>query len=250
MASVGALLKAQGKPAESEAMFREVLRLSREVRVEDAPGTLEAIGGRQAALQGQNKLAEAEPLARESAEKMRRVLGDSHPRTLISISELDILLQSQGKYAEAEPFSREALEKQRRLFGDDSIDTLISYNSLAGLLITQKKHAEVIALLGPAEGAARRMFVGNMAARLGQFLTHLGSAQAATGQRSAGETRLLEAHAMLSKALGPNKKSTRNCTRALQELYEAWTAAEPGKGFEAKADEWRKVSEACAAAPK
>jgi eukaryotic-like serine/threonine-protein kinase len=250
MASMGTLLYAQGKAADSEVMYREVLRLSREVRGEDAPGTLSAIGGLQAALRGQDKLAEAEPLARESAEKMRRVLGESHPRTLIAISELDILLQSQGKYAEAEPLAREALEKQRKLFGDDNIDTLISYNSLAGLLITQKKHAEVAALLAPAEGAARRMFVGNMAPRLGQFLTHLGRAQAATGQVAMGEPRLLEAHAILLKALGPSKKSTRNCTQAIVEMYQARAAAEPGKGFEAMANEWQVTLDASTAAPK
>jgi hypothetical protein len=37
------------------------------------------------------------------------------------------------------------------------------------------------------------------------------------------------------------------CIRALIDLYAAWHAAEPGKGYDAKAAEWRKTLDAASA---
>lgn len=243
ISSLAVLRRAQGRVDEAIAMQREALKLSREVLGEDSPKTLAALADLAAMLQGAGKLEEAEPLAREALEKMRRLLGEEHPRTLVAISELDILLQTQGKDAEAEPLSREALAKQRKVLGDENVDTLISYSSLAGLLNRQRKFEEAATMLGPVEPAARRLFVGSMSARLGQFLIQLGRARAGIGDNADGEKKLLEAHAILVKAIGPFKKSTKNCERALAELYTAWAVSDSSSGYDAKAKEWKERAE-------
>jgi hypothetical protein len=55
------------------------------------------------------------------------------------------------------------------------------------------------------------------------------------------EANLLEAHAIYldAKDRGPTHKDTLECVQALVDLYAAWDKAEPGKGYGAKAAEWR-----------
>jgi tetratricopeptide (TPR) repeat protein len=173
------------------------------------------------------------------------VLGEEHPDTLTSINNLGSLLRSQGNVAEAEPYVREALEKSRRVLGDEHPSTLGSIGSLGGLLRAQGKHQEAIDLLAPAEATARKKFIGGNARRLADFLTALGRARVGAGydaeRFTLAEANLLEAHPIYvaAKTHGPTHKDTLACVQALVDLYTAWDKAEPGKGFDAKAAEWK-----------
>ncbi|MBS0189097.1 MAG: hypothetical protein JSS51_13605, partial [Planctomycetes bacterium] len=42
-----------------------------------------------------------------------------------------------------------------------------------------------------------------------------------------------------AKDRGPTHKDTLACVQALVDLYTTWDAAEPGKGYDAKASEWK-----------
>ncbi len=53
------------------------------------------------------------------------------------------------------------------------------------------------------------------------------------------ETALLEAHGILESALDAEHERTIKVIKSLIDLYESWHAAEPGKGYDVKADEWR-----------
>lgn len=55
------------------------------------------------------------------------------------------------------------------------------------------------------------------------------------------ESNLLEAHPIYvaAKDRGPTHEDTVACVRALVDLYTAWDKADPGKGYDAKAAEWR-----------
>ena len=53
------------------------------------------------------------------------------------------------------------------------------------------------------------------------------------------ETALLEAHGILESARGAKHERTIKVIKSLANLYDAWDAAEPGKGYDAKAAEWR-----------
>jgi len=77
----------------------------------------------------------------------------------------------------------------------------------------------------------------------------LGKARAGIAQFTTAEANLLEAHPLFVKTLGLNRKSTRACNEALIDLYTKWNIAEPGKGFDAKAAEWRGKLKAATAEP-
>ncbi|MFN9977196.1 MAG: hypothetical protein ACK58T_45570, partial [Phycisphaerae bacterium] len=142
----------------------------------------------------------------------------------------------------AEPLAREVLEKQLKLFGYESLDTLISVNSLGGLLLAKQKNREALETLAPAEAAARQVL--GSSARKHRFLLNLGTAQGRTGDFAEGEATLLEAQSAAVKSRGESHKDTRSCNQALIDLYAAWDAAQPGKGYDAKVVEWRTKLEA------
>ena len=39
----------------------------------------------------------------------------------------------------------------------------------------------------------------------------------------------------------PDSRDTRDCVRAIINLYTLWNAAEPGKGYDAKETQWRQT---------
>jgi serine/threonine protein kinase/Tfp pilus assembly protein PilF len=243
--SMGALLQAQGKLAEAEPLNREALEKYRRVLGEEHPSTLNSINNMGSLLRAQGKLAEAEPLNREALEKSRRVLGEEHPSTLISINSMGGLLRAQGKLAEAEPLFREALEKYRRVLGEEHPDTLASVSLTVSLKLDQNNAREALDLITPYEPAARKAFTGGNARRLADFLTGFGRARVGVGFDADGfkfaESNLLEAHPiyLAAKDRGPTHKDTLACVQALVDLYVAWDKAEPGQGYDAKAQEWR-----------
>ena len=181
-------------------------------------------------LQAQGKLAEAEPYCREALESRRRVLGDEHADTLISINNMGFLLQAQGKLAEAEPYCREALGGCRRVLGDDHRITLMSISTMGSLLHAQGKPVDAIALLEPAELAARRAFTAANAARLGQFLTLLGRCCSATGAFETAETNLTEAYAILSAGPNAPPKSRKDVLTGLAEPLRVLARRRAGPG--------------------
>ena len=127
--------------------------------------------------------------------------------------------------------------------GQEHKDTLTSINNMCALLLKQSKHQEVIDLLAPSEPAARQAFTGGNARRLSGFLTTLGRARIGLGndaeQLKLAESNLLEAHPIYMQSRGPTQKDTLECVQALADLYTAWEKAEPGKGYDAKAAEWK-----------
>ena len=53
------------------------------------------------------------------------------------------------------------------------------------------------------------------------------------------ETTLLDAYPLALNGFGPNNTLTQACITRIVDLYTAWDAVEPGKGYDAKSDERR-----------
>ena len=131
--------------------------------------------------------------------------------------------------------------------------TVVSTVALSRVLQEQHKDQEVIDLLVPAEPLARRCFTGGNAPRLGVLLATLGRARAGMsyeeGRYKAAETNLLESHEIARKARGATHRETLACARALADFYSAWHAAEPNKGYDAKAAHWKAALDAASTEP-
>ncbi len=183
--------------------------------------------------------AEAEIVLRECLRIRRRVPGDDTSVTLVAISDMGHVLFGMGKLAEAEPYWREALEGFRRVLGDDHTQTLVSITNLGKVLNAMGRHQEARTLLEQGEPLARRLWTGSNAKSLGVYLARLGEARTGVGQYTGAESTLLEAHGLLVAGFGEEHERTLKCIERLIGLYNAWHAAEPDQGYDAKAAEWR-----------
>ncbi|MDY7109933.1 MAG: tetratricopeptide repeat protein [Planctomycetota bacterium] len=238
ISNMGALLDSLGRLAEAEPYFREALEASRRILGDDHPNTLTSINNMGALLDSQSRLAEAEPYYREALEGRRRILGDEHPDTLGSINNMGFLLHSQGRLAEAEPYYREALEASRRILGDEHPNTLILIHNLAGLVRDQGDLVRAEALFAESVAGARGHLPETHLVRL-LTIGALGALRTQMGQYEEAEPLLLESFTGFESTLGLEHKRTVGMARALVDLYDAWDEAEPDKGHDAKAAEWR-----------
>jgi tetratricopeptide (TPR) repeat protein/tRNA A-37 threonylcarbamoyl transferase component Bud32 len=245
---LGGLMAQLGKLDQSEALLREALEKQRRIRGEEHPNAVSSrlVLGKVLARRG--KLTEAEQLLREALEIARRVFGNSSVTTRSYITPLQRLLREQGKTSEAAALLSEELEITRRQQGDKHPDVLIGSAFLGGLLLEQKKMAEAVALLAPIEGEYRKAFTGSRPDQLAASLMTLGRARAELAKDPSdfalAEANLLEAHTTISQKPGDFSAVAIDCGKAIVELYAAWHKAEPGKGHDAHAAEWKKKLEA------
>ena len=238
ISAMACLLFQQGKPTEAEPYFREALERSRRVLGDDHPETLNALNNMAFLLQDRGDLTAAEAYYREALDVRRRVLGDDHPETLMSVRNLGALLRQQGKAVEAEPYCREALETSRRVLGSEHPDTLGSIHNLATLLRGQGKLGEAETLGAEAVATARLALpAGHW--NTGVFLVSYGQTLMVLERYADAEAALLEAHEILSVALGAEHDRALKAAQAVVNFYTAWHAAEPDQGYDAKAAEWR-----------
>jgi len=117
-------------------------------------------------------------------------------------------------------------------------DSVVALDRNASALVAQGKYADALALLAPAEAGMRKHWSNSWL--LARFLTALGGAHLGLHDYVSAEKALTDAWT-IAVNFGPGPKDARDCARARMDLYTAWNLAEPGKGFEAKADEWRQM---------
>ena len=185
------------------------------------------------------KYEEALPLHRKALGSSRQFLGDNHPVTLNSINNMGDLLQAMGRNEEALPYFREGLAGCRRLFGHEHPDTLTLTNNMGNFLNELGRHDGAADLLLEGEATARKVWTGDRTRWLGNYLAKLGEARTGQGAFAEAETTLLEAHGLIAAGFGDDHPGTTKTIKRIISLYESWHAAEPGKGYDAKAAEWR-----------
>jgi hypothetical protein len=80
---------------------------------------------------------------------------------------------------------------------------------------------------------------GNDHVRTAGARTTLARTLTGLGKFAEAETELIEVDRALSAAKPPSPSRQTACAKAFIELYEQWNAADPGKGFDAKAAQWK-----------
>jgi tetratricopeptide (TPR) repeat protein len=149
---------------------------------------------------------------------------------------MGMLLFKLQRLDEAEALLREALERTQRVLGPDHPLTLTTMNNLGSLLLAREQLDEAERLLRQAV-VGRRRVLGDAHPQTLTAMEKLSRVLRDKGNRVEAETLLLEAE----RALSSNPASGiahAKCVVALVELYTAWDHAEPGKGYDAKAQQW------------
>ncbi len=232
------LLRDQGKLSEAVPLFRESLAMRRKLLGDEHPEVATCLNNLAASLRDQGKLSEAEPLQREALAMRRKLLGEEHPHVASGLNNLALLLKDQGKLSEAEPLQREALAMKRKLLGNEHPETLIAVHNLGHLLRDLGRLDEAEVLGSEAVRGATVKLDPSHPFRLAA-ISQYGRTLTALKRYGEAEAHLLETHERFVNTLGPEHDRTIKTVNFLVALYEAWDAAEPGKGYDAKAAEWR-----------
>jgi serine/threonine protein kinase len=238
MAETGRVLKDMGRAEEARQYDLEAMAGHRRI-LEGEPPDASGSRGRMADLHlGVGRYEEALTYQRQALEDCRRRLGDDHPQTLIAVNNVGVILRRVGRYDEALAYQRRAVEGYRRVLGDDHPETLKVLSNLGFLLEVMGRYEAALACCREAlDGAARspeenRRYAGLFLARYGRVLADL-------GRYAEAERALLEGHAIEVRVAGAGHERTIAAIRWLVDLYVAWYEAEPDKGCDRKADEWR-----------
>jgi len=235
---LGLALLDQGRPSEAEHLWREALDGRRRVLGDDHPDTLVSLNNLGFVLRAQGRHAEAEPLFREALERKRRVLGGSHPSTLASLNNMGLLMRSLGRHAEAESLFSACLEKRRRVLGDDHPDTLRTMMNFGASLRDQGKPEVGLPALKEGLDRSERALGGEHPLTLELFFS-VPDCLIRLGKFGESEALALECERRNRVRYGDEHAETRDAVGLLVRVYSGWDAAEPGKGYDAKAAEWK-----------
>ncbi len=197
-----------------------------------------AINGLGRLRQKLGEYPEAEALFRETLDVYQHVHAGKHTDIATAWHNLACVLGYQGRYDEAEQLYRDAIAMRRELLGDHAPQVVAAMENLARMLQRAERYADAAAAyrdalttcektLSPAHEDAARIRAG-----LGRTLSKL-------GQYAEAEALLLAAQGTVGESPRASRNTIRGVLQGLVELYEAWHAAEPDQGYDAKASEWR-----------
>ena len=239
LSNLAVFLIQRGRGEEAEPMCLEALERRRRGAGPEHPSTLVATNVLAFLYRMRDQPAKAESYLRDALTMSRKINGEEHPDTLTYSRNLGKVLLEQGKLDEAEANLRAVVEKGGRAHGPEHPISLNAKVDLGDLLVRRSRFAEAAEILASGEPIARRATTRDGQILLALLLTDLGKARTGLKQYEAAEPGLLEAHAIWVKTRGETHQNTRACERAIVQLYDEWNAAQPGKGHDARAVEWK-----------
>ncbi len=238
MSNLANVLINQNKLDEAEPIVRKALEANRRVRGDDHPHTLSAINTMGGLLLSQRKIEEAEPYFREALNKHERLFGSDHPDTLTFMSNLGLLLRAQNKLDEAEEILRRAEAGYQRGSSLDHPDALATLNNLALVLQARGKPADAEPYFRTVIDGCRKA-LGNDHGHTLQSINNLGSVLIDQHKFQEAEDLLLPLATNLGSNLPSQAVLRLHVTSNIYKLFSLWHSAEPDKGYDAKAAEWK-----------
>ncbi len=236
--NLAVLLLARGDVAAAEPLHREALAMRKRLVPGDHPAVAVSLNNVANVLQTKGDLAGAEPLYREALAMRKRLFPSDHPDVAAGLNNLAIVLQARGDLTGAEPLSRECLEMRRRLFRGDHPDIAVALNTLSFILLARGDPAGAEPLAREGVAMSERLS-GKNAFATANVRLKLGRALLALNRFTDAQAELLETERVLSTASDVPRGRHKQSIEALITLYESWDKAEPGKGQDARAAEWR-----------
>ncbi|KAL6232292.1 hypothetical protein BDW75DRAFT_232903 [Aspergillus navahoensis] len=144
LARIGSCLESDGRYAEAETLFRNILKIQERACGPEHLGTLTSISnlGFVLARQGnmanlasiyfaQERLEKAEELEVQVLDIQKQVLGPEHPDTLASMHNLAFILKQLGKTSVALSLIEKCADLRNKVLGSDHPHTISSFIALA-----------------------------------------------------------------------------------------------------------------------
>ncbi len=186
----------------------------------------------------ENRIARARVMNEEVFAARTRILGEEHPGTLNAANNLASVYKELGMYDESDKLTLMDIEISSRVLGEHHPDTIVSVANMGNSLRNRQRYDEAIPFLERALRSARishpKDFPGT-AFILGWY----GSCLRDMERLAEAEPMLLEARGIIGRVMGDTHSVAIQMNLGLVMLYEAWEKADPGKGHDARAAEWR-----------
>jgi tetratricopeptide (TPR) repeat protein len=169
---------------------------------------------------------------------MRRVLGEEHRLTLALMGNLGQTLGDLGELPEAETLLRQTVETMRRVLGNKHPFLAHPLVGLAEVLLKKGKPTEARGLVQEAL-TIRQTALPEDHDEIAYTRSVLGECLTALGRYDEAESLVLESYDRLKAVQGESGHETIEALKRIVKLYDAWDAADPGKGYAEKAAKWR-----------
>ncbi|MCC6230641.1 MAG: serine/threonine protein kinase [Phycisphaerales bacterium] len=251
MSTLATLYGDIGRFDEGEAMFRDATSIAERITRADHPMTLSlksnhawmmywrARHGNPTPEVRSTLLESARVLGEQALAARERVLGPEHHETMTSVNNLAVVYFELGRVKESEALRRRDLEVSIRTLGEEHPDSITTQANFGAFLLKQKRFDEALPHLEKAVALSKKVLPPDSpgtAFALGWY----GTCLTELGRFAEAEKPQLEARDIIGRAMPADHPIAGEMTKSLVQLYEAWDKAEPGKGHDAKAAEWRK----------
>ena len=213
------LLVAQGKYADAEKVFRNVIEARSSNLGPEHPDTLDSRHRLIYALTRLTKYTEAEAEARQVLKLREKVLGPEHGDTLVSRYNLAEPLVEQGKYTEAEALYRDVIRLNEKVLGPEHPRTLSARVGLATVLGSQGKNAEAEPLYREIIRLDQKVYGGEHPYTLNDR-QNLATTLQADGKYAEAETEYRDVIRMDENLVGPEHPDTLACRNNLAEMLD------------------------------
>jgi eukaryotic-like serine/threonine-protein kinase len=225
--NLAAALQSQFKYGEAEELYRKGLDAQTSGTPEDQQRTAHTLMRLAEVARGS---AETERLYRKALAAYRAAYPPGDSNTVHALTTLAVFLRGQGRYVDAEPLFREAI--QHGTATGDHRTVGVNSMHLGAALSLMDRHHEAEPLLREAIAELQRAGASSEAS-IPFARMEFGRTLVALGRFADAEQQFLESMRVLRSTTSYYFPAI-----ALAGMYQAWDKAEPGHGYDAKAQEW------------
>jgi tetratricopeptide (TPR) repeat protein len=228
-----------GRPNDALPKLEEALHMYKQLLPEGHPRIIEPLGALMYCYDSLGRFSDALAVSEEMLEVAQRSFKGDDPSIAFAQFAVGWSLECLGRSPEALPRLEESLRIRKARLPPDHFVLSQSLNGLACCLVSVGRAEEAIpnfheairirAITSPGDHPDTRNYECGLAGAL-----------TARGRYAEAETLLKQAwHTFHHAPVPPRVRSYRDCAGKHVALYDAWHAAEPDKGYDARAAEWR-----------
>ena len=236
--NVASCLRSLGRPDEALPKYQAAHQMYRRLFPGDHPSVATSLGNTAGCLRSLGRSAEALPRYEAALEMLQRLFAGDHPEVVQVLGNTASCLYSLGRSAEALPMFEAASEMMQRLVKGDDPRILTGLNNVASCLNSLGRSAEALPKFEEALEMSRRLLPPDHPSTLypqtGLVLTLL-----RLGRHADAELLQRDATEQCERSQSSRRLHWRTVLEQWVALYDAWHAAEPDQGYDAKAAAWR-----------
>lgn len=244
MTNLGTSLRLREQLDESREWGRRAISTSERVLGPDHEFTILCVHNHASRLLGSEKWDEAEPhVMRAMKYRQRNPSTQKSEMARYILVSLGELRRGQGRWEEAKEIYEKCFHEWLEQVGMDDPTAMTIVIHLTRAQVHLRDYETAHRLLVENENRARKAFGQLQKASLATYLARDGLCRLQLNDFAGAEAVLTEAVEALRGQRGV-ETTMAECARVFAELFAAWDAAEPGKGYDQRAAEWKAKREA------